>query len=131
MMITSVLDYLKSDDELVELLNHNKSHPKITAYNAHDKNAYPYVVIESLTPFNMNILKGQYSCKLRIVTENELLVEKLSTKVTNLLHFGNKPGLQINNKTLFHSKHAGSGFLFDEEKNVFEQVLFFAMDFGR
>lgn len=131
MMIASVLDYLKSDDELVDMLNHTKPHPKITAYKAHDKNAYPYVVVESITPLTLDILTGQYDCSLRVVTDDNLKVEKLTRKVTDLLQFGTQPPRKINNEMLFHSKLAGNGFLFDKETNVFEQVLNFSMQFKR
>lgn len=129
-MLASVLDYLKRDDELVAMLDHRREYPKITPYTAHDKNAYPYITVK-LTPFDLDILTGQYRCELKIVTNDDLMVEKLTRRVTDILHFGTRPGLKINNETLFHSSHAGSGFLFDEEKEVFEQTLFFSMIFKR
>jgi hypothetical protein len=129
-MLLTVLDYLKSDDELTDILNHTLQHPKITAYKAVDKTAYPYIVV-TLTPFDIGTVTGQYRAEVRIVTDNHLLVEPLTTKVIDLLHFGNKPAIQIHDKTLFHSTFAGNGFLFDEKENVFEQPLFFSMTFGR
>lgn len=129
-MLASVLDYLKADDELLTMLDHIKEHPKITAYTAIDKNAYPYITIK-LAPFDLDILTGQYRCEIKIITNEEIVLEKLTRKVTDILHFGNRAGSQINNETLFHSSLAGNGFLFDEEKNVFEQTLFFSMTFKR
>lgn len=129
-MLASVLDYLKADDELVTMLNHTRERPKITAYKPHDRNAYPYIVV-TLTPFDLNILTGQYRCELEVVTDDDLLVDVLTRKVTDILHFGTKPAVKVNHETLFHSRFAGNGFLFDQETNVFEQTLFFSMTFKR
>ncbi|WP_117161436.1 hypothetical protein [Paraliobacillus sp. X-1268] len=130
MMIVTVLNYLKADEELVEMLNHNPEHHKITAYSSFDKNAYSYIVVK-LVPVNLDTMIGQYECEVRIVTDDDLLVEPLTTKVNNLLHFGNKAGFQLKNETLFYSTFTGSSFLFDQEKHVFEQVLIFNMKFKR
>ncbi|WP_337019948.1 hypothetical protein [Oceanobacillus massiliensis] len=128
MKVATVLDYLKMDSELVEMLKHKKEHPKITSYKAFNKDTYPYIIV-TLNPFNLSILTGQYRCEVRIVTDDELLVEDLTSKVNSLLHFGNKPGFKLNNQTLLHSSFAGNGFLFDEEKHLFEQVLIYTMTF--
>lgn len=129
-MIATVLDYLKSDTELVTMLNHRQEHSKITAYEAFDKYTYPYAIV-TLTPSKMGIMTEQSNCEIRIATDDKLLFEDLTRKVKSLLHFGNKPGFQLNNETILHSKHTGGGFLFDEEKHVFEQVLLFNMTFKR
>lgn len=127
-MIASILDYLKSDNELIGLLNHKKEHPKITAFEPHDKNSYPYLYIK-LTPFNLGVVTDQYTLEVRIVTDDKLLIEYLTKKITDLLHFRNKAGIELNNQVIYHSSYSGSGFYFDEEKKVFEQVLFFATTF--
>lgn len=130
MILPTVLQYLLSDDELKNMLGHSSQHAKITAYKPFDKNAYPYVVV-NLTPFDMGKVTNQYRAEVRIVTNKDEEVEKLTTKIDQLLHFGNKLGFKKNNETLFHSTFGGSGFLFDEEKSVFEQVLFYNLTFKR
>ena len=128
MKMASVLDYLKDDAELTTLLNHTKPHPKITAYKAHDKNAYPYVTVK-LTPFITGTVTGQYDCEVRVVTDDVLLIEKLTDLVINRLHFGNKPAVQQGNNLIYTSSHNGGTLNIDEEKGIYEQVLFFNIKF--
>lgn len=130
MKIASVLDYLKADNKLVSLLNHKQTHPKITAYTAHDKNFYPYVVVK-LEPFTTNVVLGQFRCEVRIVTDDVLSIEKLTDTVINRLHFGNRPSVQQGNNLIYTSSHSGGTLHIDEEKGIYEQVLFFNIKFNR
>ncbi|UOQ47738.1 hypothetical protein MUN88_17040 [Gracilibacillus caseinilyticus] len=140
MMISTILDYLRSDDELVSLLGHTKNKPKITAYEPHDKNDYPYIVV-TMNPSNFGIVIDEYRCEIRIVTDDQLLVEPLERRVNQLMNFRNRNAIQLNNETLFHSSFTGSGYLFNfddegqvnvgDEKTtkVFEQVLNYTTKF--
>ncbi|WP_407268966.1 hypothetical protein [Radiobacillus sp. PE A8.2] len=129
MMITAVLNYLRSDNELVGMLGHTQGKPRITAYKPEvDLDDYPYIVV-TLTPYQMGLATDQYRCEVRIVTDDALKVEKLTKYVTRLLHFRTNPVNNFNNETIYHSRHSGSGFLFDPEEEIFEQALFFIMKF--
>lgn len=130
MKIASVLDYLKDDSELVTMLDHKRTHPKITAYKSHDKNAYPYVVVK-MEPFTVDMVLGQHRCEVRLVTNDTLAVEGLTDQLINRLHFGNQPSVEAGNNLIYNSTHAGGSLVFDEDRNVFEQVLFFNIIFSR
>lgn len=130
MKLASVLDYLKADTELTSLLRHTKSHPKITAYRAHDKNAYPYVTVK-LEPFLTDVVLGQYRCEVRAVTDDVLVVEKLTDLVINRLHFGNQPAVKQGNNLIYTSAHSGGTLVIDEDRGIYEQVLIFNIKFNR
>lgn len=125
-MIKTILDYLKSDTILTTLLLHDAKYPKITAYFPFNKENYPYIVVNN-TPDQNELAVDRFRCEVRIVTDNELTLETIIERVMYLMHFRNRKSIQINNDTIYHSKHTGSGFLFDEENHVFEQVLFFTL----
>lgn len=129
MKIASVLDYLKSDEKLTTLLNHKRTHPKITAYKAHDKNSYPYIIVK-LEPFLTGVVTSQFNCEVRVVTDNELKVENLTQAVIDRLHFANRPTIRQGNNLIYDSSHAGGTLAFDEEKGIFEQVLIFNIKFN-
>lgn len=130
MKIASVLDYLKADTELLTMLGHTKQHPKVTAYKAHDKNAYPYIVVK-LEPFSIDTLIGQYRCEVRVVTDDQLMIERLSDRVIDRLHFGNRPPVSQGNNLIYTSSHSGGSLLFDNDRGVFEQPMFFNIKFRR
>lgn len=130
MKVASVLDYLKDDIKLVAMLKHTKSKPKITAYKAHDKNDYSYLVVK-LEPFLIDTVIGQHRCEVRIVTDDVLSVEKLTDAVINRLHFGNRPSVKQGNNLIYTSIHSGGSLLIDEGKGIYEQVLFFNIKFNR
>lgn len=130
MKLASVLDYLKDDAELTTMLNHTKPLPKITAYKAHDKNAYPYVTVK-LEPFLTGVAIGQFRCEIHVVTDDVLSVEKLTDTVINRLHFGNRPSVKQGNNLIYTSIHSGGTLLTDEEKGIYEQVLIFNIKFNR
>lgn len=129
MKLTSVLDYLRADEELTTQLNHTRLKPKITPYKALDKNDYPYVVV-TLEPFTTGVLIGQYRCEVRIVTDNDLQIEGLTDLIINRLHFGNRPSVQQGNNLIYTSIHSGGTLLIHDE-GILEQILIFNIKFNR
>lgn len=130
MKIASILNYLKSDNELTAMLNHKQTHPKITAYQAHDKNAYPYIIVK-LEPFLTDTLIGQYRCEIRVVTDDKLMIEPITEKVINIMHFGNRPSVEQGDFLILTSEHNGGTLVYDENRGVFEQLIIFNIKFKR
>jgi hypothetical protein len=122
-MIKAILDYLKSDVDLVSLLNHTDKFPKITPFEPKDKNNYPYVVV-TISPLLMGDV-DQYKCEVRVVTNDQYAVESINKRILKLLHLKNTSGFKTNETIIYHSKHSGSGFLYDSESKVIEQILNF------
>lgn len=130
MRLASVLNYLKEDAKVTTLINHKRSYPKITAYKAHDKNAYPYVTVK-LEPFLEGMVVSQYRCEVRVVIDDEIALEPITTAIIDRLHFGNKPAVEQDNNLIYDSIHSGGTLVHDEEKGVFEQLLIFNIKFDR
>lgn len=130
MKIKSVLDYLKEDKELTTLLNHTELKPKISPYTAYNKNDYPYIIV-TLEPFDTDVLIGKYRCEIRIVTNDDLQIEKLTDLIINRFHFANRPTVRQGNNLIYTSSHAGGSLLIHEKEEVYEQVLFFNIQFNR
>lgn len=130
MKIASILDYLKADSELTTMINHKQTHPKITAYTAHDKNAYPFIVVK-LEPFITDTLIGQYRCEIRVVTDDVLMIEPITEKVINRLHLLNRPSVKQGDNLILTSTQSGGTLVVDEEKGIYEQLIIFNLKFKR
>jgi len=104
--------------------------PKITPYTAYDKNAYPYVVVK-LEPFDTDTLIGQHRCEVRVVTNDDLQIEKLTDLIINRLHFGNRPTIRQGNNLIYTSIHSGGTLLIHEDEGIYEQILIFNIKFNR
>lgn len=130
MRVASVLDYLKDDATLTRLINHKRTHPKVTAYVAHDKNAYPYIMVK-LEPFLEGTATSQYRCEVRVATDNVLALEPIVTAVIDRLHFANRPAIKQGNNLIYTSEHSGGTLIVDEENGVFEQLLVFNIKFNK
>lgn len=125
-MIKAIYQYLSSDSELKSLLGMTDNVFKIHYISSKfDKNDYPYIVYQ-ISTYLAGDATDQYKLELRICTKDELLLESITKRVMDLLHFRpNSKGFIANGKTIYHSKHSGTGTIYDSDLNVFEQVLNF------
>ncbi|WML44088.1 hypothetical protein [Neobacillus sp. PS3-40] len=123
-MIKSILNYLLSDTELLNLIAYTDQNKRINPYEPFDKEDYPYIVYE-VSPFLASEGTTQYRCDIRVTTQNVLLLESISNRLLFLFH-KKKTGVKINDTTIYSSKHAGgSGIVFYPDFKIFEQTLTF------
>lgn len=127
-MIQAIYKHLSSDSELISLLGMTDTVFKIHYISSQfDKNDYPYIIYQ-VSPYLAGGLIDQYKLELRICVKDELLLESITKKVMDLLHF--RPyskSFMVNNRIIYHSKHSGTGLIYDSELKVFEQVLNFIL----
>lgn len=137
-MISEIYQYLKSDTKLVQLLNHSQSNKKIfdgvpktygdtTKLNEDGSFIdFPYIVYD-IFPYSVAVhgkIK-EYRLKITIVSKRDML-DSLSDRLIEMLHMGNKPGFQLNSKTIFHSRlMIGGSILFHQDLDVYEQIMYF------
>jgi hypothetical protein len=117
--------YLTNDTELKTLVGYTPRNQRIKAYVPKNKTDYPYVIFE-LHPSLAGNPVNEYRCKITTLSKNVLELESIAKRVMDLLHFRNKPGFQIDESTIYHSKHVGSeGINYDPDQQLFEQILTF------
>ncbi|MEC1725852.1 hypothetical protein P9E34_14130 [Schinkia azotoformans] len=125
-MIQAIYKHLSSDTELKSLLGMTDNVFKIHYISSqYDKSNYPFIVYQ-VSPYLAGGLTDQYKLEIRICVKDELLLESITKKVMDLLHF--RPyskSFIVGDKTIYHSKHSGTGLIYDSDLKVFEQVLNF------
>ncbi|MBE2914741.1 hypothetical protein [Anoxybacillus flavithermus] len=115
---------LTSDTELVSLIGYTPKNKRISPLKPNNPNDYPYVIFESFMHEAGEI--DTYRCDIRIVHKNVVEIEKIATRIIDLLHFRakNKP-FSVKNTAIYHAKHIGGGILHVEDLGVYEQLLIF------
>ncbi|MEH6957219.1 hypothetical protein [Neobacillus drentensis] len=123
-MIKTILRYLLSDQELLELIGYTDKNKRINPYEAFNNEDYPNIVYE-VSPFLASEGTTQYRCDFRATTQDVLLLESISYRLLFLFH-KKKTGVKINETTIYTSRHAGgSGIIYYPDYKVFEQTLTF------
>ncbi|WP_273130015.1 hypothetical protein [Bacillus weihaiensis] len=125
-MQKEILDYLSSDATIVRLLDHRFPElTKISISKPIHPDKYPYLVY-NITPYSISIPLKEYRLSLHICTKTHKENEDIQERLLDLLDLSGKPGFQIKNKTIYHSRLvSGGSFLFHRNENVYEQTMFF------
>ena len=123
-MIKTILKYLLSDQELLNLIGYTDKNKRINPYEPFNNEDYPNIVYE-VSPFLASEGTTQYRCDIRVTTQDVLLLESISNRLLFLFH-KKKTGVAINDTTIYASTHAGgSGIVYYPDYKVFEQTLTF------
>jgi hypothetical protein len=123
-MIKTILDYMLSDQELLDLIGYTQINKRINPYEPYNDEDYPYIVFE-IYPLLEGDVVTQYRCDIRFTTQDVLLTEAIANRLLFLFH-RKKTGIKINDTTIYSSRHAGgSGIIYYKTYGVFGQTLTF------